>query len=105
MKITDKILSRIKKIILNVEPKANIYLYGSRARKDNKKHSDYDILILLEQNKINLTLERKISYPLFDLEFEIGEIISPMIYSKKEWETKYTITPFYENVMKERIKL
>jgi len=35
------------------------------------------------------------------LEFEIGEVISPMVYSEKEWESNYRITPFYSNVMRE----
>jgi hypothetical protein len=45
--------------------------------------------------------EQKITYPLYDLELDTGEVISPMIYSETEWNTKYRITPFYQNVMRE----
>ena len=45
--------------------------------------------------------ERRITYPLFDIEFETGILISPLVLSKKDWESKHRITPFYENVTKE----
>jgi hypothetical protein len=46
-------------------------------------------------------VEQGIASPLYDLEFDIGEVISPMIYSEKEWNSKYRFTPFYKNVMRE----
>lgn len=94
-----KILNQIKKIVTEQEPKAKIYLYGSRSRGTAKGTSDWDLLILLNKDKISPEDEQKISYPLYDLEFDTGEVISPMIYSEKEWNTKYKITPFYQNVM------
>jgi predicted nucleotidyltransferase len=100
-----QILQKIKETILNVEPDAKIFLYGSRARKTQKRNSDWDILILLNYSSLNTEIERKIAYPLYNIEFETGQIISPMIYSENEWNTKYQITPFYENVMKEKIEL
>lgn len=99
------VLKKIKESILKEAPDAKIFLYGSRARDEENNLSDWDILILLNQVNITSALERKISYPLYDIEFEIGEIISPMIYSVSEWETKYKVTPFYQNVMKERVEL
>ncbi len=51
--------------------------------------------------KITNEIEESISYPLYDLEIEFGEVISPMIYSEKEWKNKYAVTPFYKNVMRE----
>ena len=96
-----KILKQIKKIVTEQEPRAKIYLYGSRSRGTAKGNSDWDLLILLNKDKISPEDEQKISYPLYDLEFDTGEVISPMIYSEKEWNTKYKITPFYQNVMRE----
>ncbi len=83
------------------DPSAKIYLYGSRAKGSASKESDWDLLILLNRKKITADIERSITYPLYDLEFETGELISPMIYSENEWNTKYRITPFYKNVMNE----
>ena len=41
----------------------------------------------------------------YDLELETGEVISPLIYSKKEWNNYYSVTSLYENIKKEGIKL
>ena len=95
------ILDRIKSIVLNNNPSAKIYLYGSRARGTMKPDSDWDLLILLNKDKITADIEKTVTYPLYDLEFEIGEVISPIVYSEKEWNSKHRITPFYSNVMKE----
>jgi len=39
------------------------------------------------------------------LELNYEEIVSIIAFSKNEWYNKHSITPFYENVMKESIKL
>lgn len=102
MKTSDtKILNRIKRIIKDKEPSAKIYLYGSRSRDTSKEYSDWDLLILLNKDSITTETEKEITYPLYDLEFDTGEVISPMVYSEKEWNSKYKVTPFYQNVMKE----
>jgi uncharacterized protein len=102
MKNSDsKILNEIKKIVTEQEPKAKIYLYGSRSRGTAKSNSDWDLLILLNKDLISQEDEQRITHPLYDLEFDTGEVISPMIYSEKEWNTKHKITPFFQNVMKE----
>jgi len=95
------ILDRIKKIVLDKDPSAKVYLYGSRARETMKPDADWDLLILLCKDKITTGVERNVTYPLYDLEFEMGEVISPMVYSEKEWNSKHRITPFYSNVMRE----
>lgn len=95
------LLSQIKEIVISKHPSAKVYLYGSRSRATAKKGSDWDILILLNKNDISSDLEKEITSPLYDLEFETGEIISPIIYSEKDWNSKYRVTPFYKNVMKE----
>jgi predicted nucleotidyltransferase len=100
-----KILNQIKKIVKDKEPSAKIYLYGSRSRGTAKDNSDWDLLILLNRDDISNEVEREITYPLYDLEFDTGEVISPMIYSEKEWNSKYKVTPFYQNVMREGILL
>lgn len=100
-----EILKKIKLIVFRCEPDAKIYLYGSRARGTAKPDSDWDLLILLNKEHISDEEERKLTYPLFDLEFETGEVISPMVYSENEWKTKYRVTPFYLNVMKEGLLL
>jgi uncharacterized protein len=97
----NKILNQIKEIVREKEPSAKIYLYGSRSSGIAKEDSDWDLLILLNRDHISPEIEREITYPLYDLEFDTGEVISPMIYTVKEWKSKYKVTPFYQNVMRE----
>lgn len=94
-------MKQIKEIVKGKDPSAKIYLYGSRSRGTANSESDWDLLIILNRDKISADLEREITYPLYDLEFETGEIISPMLYTDNEWNTKYSVTPFYRNVMRE----
>jgi predicted nucleotidyltransferase len=96
-----KILKKIKRIIHDKEPFAKVYLYGSRARGDMKSDSDWDLLILLNKDKITSEVEKNVTHPLYDLEFEIGQVISPLVYAENEWNTKHKVTPFYSNVMRE----
>jgi predicted nucleotidyltransferase len=100
-----EILSRIKQIVRSNEPLATIILFGSFARGDNKKYSDIDILILVDKEKISYSDEIRIKYPLYDLEFDTGKVISPMVLSRRDWETRHSITPFYKNIKLEGVLL
>jgi hypothetical protein len=44
--------------------------------------------------------ENRITYPLYNIEFATGIIISPQVYTKKSW-ANHRVTPFYENVNNE----
>jgi len=100
-KIIDKIISTANKNY----PDSDIYLYGSRARGDSKELSDWDILILLNQEKLSFDTETKLMDDFYELELETGEIFSPLIYSKSDWNFRHNITPLYENIEKEGIKI
>jgi predicted nucleotidyltransferase len=100
-----EILVKVKKLVKSTEPKATIILYGSVARGDSTKNSDIDLLILIDKEKISIEEEKKIKYPLYDVEFDTGQIISPLVILKKDWLNKHKITPFYENILKEGIVL
>ena len=83
---------------------AQVFLFGSRARGDAHSNSDWDILILLDKDRITSEDMDTISYPIRELGWELDEMLNPIMYTKKEWEAK-NFTPFYKNVMKEGIPL
>lgn len=101
MKDKDYILKLIKASINETDPKAVVILYGSIARGDYREDSDVDLLVLVDQEKITRVDEKRIKYPLYDIEFKTGIIISPLVFSKHDWETRHRMTPFYENVARE----
>lgn len=101
---TEFISQLIRNSINSIDPKAEVILYGSRARGDERTDSDWDILILTDYS-VNLQTEKKFRDKLYDLELETGEPFSVFAYSKNEWKTKQRITPFYQNVTQEGIRL
>ena len=96
-----QILSEIKRLVLLQEPGAEIILYGSYAREDYHAGSDMDLLILLNKEKVSYADEKRISYPLYELEINSGQIISPLILPKKKWEKMFPNTFLYENIQKD----
>lgn len=101
----DILLKKIKEAVKMTAPDATIILYGSFARGEQEADSDIDLLILLNKDQISRQDEKRIKYPLYELEFETGQIISPIVLSKSIWERKHRITPFYKNVTREGIVL
>jgi predicted nucleotidyltransferase len=86
-------------------PDAEIILFGSHARGDSNSNSDWDILVLLNNLTVDRNLEKEYREALFDVELEVGEPISTFVFSKKDWETKHSITPLYLNVKQDGIVL
>ncbi len=101
MKGKETLLHRIKNAVSKTDPEASLILYGSYARGDYNEHSDLDLLVLLNKEEITRADQKRIKYPLYDIEFDTGVIISPIVLSKQAWESKHRKTPFYENVRKE----
>lgn len=101
----NSVLDTITKIIYSKDPEAEAFLFGSRARGDNRHESDWDILILIDSLNVTNEIDDKFRNDLYDLEIESGQIISTFIYSKDYWQKKLKFTPFYNNIKKEGIRL
>ena len=94
----------IRNYINSIDPTADVILYGSRARGDERQDSDWDILILTNY-AADLETERKFRNKLYDLELETGEAFSVFVYFQNDWQTKQKITPFYYNVSHEGVRI
>lgn len=99
------LLKRIIEVVNNIAPDAEIYLYGSQAKGKAKKMSDWDLLILLNSKNVSFQFETKLMDDFYDVEVDTGEIISPMIYTKKEWQEQYSLTSFFENIITEGFRI
>ena len=83
---------------------AKVILFGSRARRDAAPSSDWDILVLLNKEQIEEQDHDDYSYPLWELGWQLNQMIHPIVYSVKEWN-KRKGSPFYNNVEQEGIIL
>ena len=99
-----RIATRIRTEIKRIDPKAKVVLFGSRARGDAKKDSDWDLLILIDSLNIR-ELEDLFRDKIYDLELETGEIISMFVYNNKDWTSRHKITPLYKSIKKEGVVL
>ena len=98
-----KLIDKVKESIRSVDPKARVILFGSRARGDSNKISDWDFLILVSQ-RVDEKLKRKIRDKLIDTELEAEQVISTLIYSQDQWPD-YKITPLHKSVSKEGLEV
>ena len=101
---TATVISNIKAIAGKTLPAGStLLLYGSRARGDNRPDSDWDLLILLDKPKLS-SQDYDYAYPFREFGWDIGEEISPHIYTKKQWG-EWTFLPYHKNVERDKIVL
>lgn len=91
-KIEEKIYQDLKSKIFNTFHKEKsilkVILYGSVARGEEKPNSDIDLFILVKNEKdkdLAANLVHKLNISLLP---RYGNVISELIYSKKEWNLK-----------------
>ncbi len=100
-KLFFEITAKVKQTVTEFDPTAQLILFGSRARGDYKKDSDWDFLILTD-NKVNEPLKTIFRNSLFDREIETGQCFSSFIENKMQWEIQ-SLTDFYQNVAEDGI--
>ena len=95
------LLKSIKGTIHEIEPDAQIILYGSQSRRDSSLESDWDLLILvdgpIDDNRID-----RIRHRLYEIEWDNCEVISSIVRNRNEWNSSSNVsTPFYKNISQE----
>ena len=95
------VLNKIKSEVSKLDETAEIIHFGSTARGDFNNESDIDVIILVDKKPANFQEEINLKYPLYEIEIESGIIISPIIMTKSEWNSKKNKSIFLENVSEE----
>ena len=98
------IMHDIKRLKTELIPQDRLVLFGSRARGDARKDSDWDMLMVLHKDRITSQDFDDYAYPFVELGWSKGEYFSMKLYTDKEW-AKREGTPFYINVESEGIDL
>ena len=98
-----QVLKIVKDAVQKVDNKAEIILFGSRARGDFHEESDWDFLILLENGE-KFDVYNNLREQLFYKELETGEAFSLIVHSREYWR-KLQLSYFYKEVTKDGIKI
>lgn len=98
------ILEEIKRAVSEVDPEAEVILFGSRARGDFHEESDWDVLVLVDKEESDFNFKRKIRDALFILELKHNTVISAVIRNRVFWED-ISVTPLHKEVEKDGITL
>jgi predicted nucleotidyltransferase len=84
---------QVKEEIIKIDPKAEVILFGSRARGDFRNDSDWDFLILLDR-QLDEQLKDQILITVYRLELQGDAVFNVLIHTKNEW-ANHAVTPLY----------
>ena len=83
------IFNEIQALKRQLLPNDRMILFGSQARGDAREDSDWDLLVLLDEEISNFHENySKFAYPFAEIGFKYETHISAKIFAKKEWEAK-----------------
>ncbi len=90
-------LQAVKRAVLAVDPQAEVWLFGSRARGDARPDSDWDFLVL---TALDLSHGKRwvFSDQLTELAVESGQVISSVVYPQSE-RPRLGVTDLYRNAV------
>lgn len=100
--MVDPILFQFFELTQEIKHKLKtIYLFGSRARGDERPNSDYDLLLVVTQG-FSLTDKSFLYDKVMDILLKTGRLISCKIFKEGEFKRLCAMkTPFMQNVLKE----
>ncbi|MHA1263231.1 MAG: nucleotidyltransferase domain-containing protein [Candidatus Freyarchaeota archaeon] len=96
------VLSRIKEHAEKIEGVKKVILYGSYARNEAGKHSDIDILVVVEDNIDTKRVEVEMD-DLFDILLEEKKLVSLIVVKESLFENYKS--PLFLNVKEEGVLL
>lgn len=84
--------------------KGTVLLFGSRVRGTAREDSDWDLLVVTDDEISREDNFREFAFPFAELGWRLGEQITPLHYTRSEWES-FSGTYFYENVVSNSLVL
>ena len=93
-------LQAVKCSVHEIDPQAEVWLFGSRARGAAHPDSDWDFLVLTEK-PVDRAFKNQLRDNLFDVELVNNKVIGSIIHSRQEWEDDYGVTPLYRNIKRD----
>lgn len=97
-RLTKKLKERFSSRIVS------IHAFGSRVRGNHNEWSDFDVLVVVRDRKPEI--EAGIIGIFVDEEIKSGLSFTPLIKDTRSFEMERKFkTPFYENIMKEGVRL
>ena len=98
------LLRKIKEAVSDLQPEAEVILYGSRARGTSTAGSDWDLLLLVPRD--SRPMREIIRRRIYEIEWSCGEVFSVVIRQKDAWNNpRVAKSPFHRNVENEGIRL
>jgi len=94
-------LLEVKRNVQQIDPQAEVWLFGSRARGDARDDSDWDFLVLTDK-PVDWTFKRRLRDHLFQLGLDSERTIGTVIQNRNVWED-LKVTDLYQNVQEDGI--
>lgn len=102
---TTTLLDEVKNVVHEVEPTADVILFGSRARGEASIDSDWDFLVLVNGTADDMRVDT-IRHRLYEIEWTSGEVLSSIVWSREEWDSDpYRLMPLHQHIEKEGVRL
>lgn len=97
------LLSELRTLIAASLPEVRLILFGSVARGESGRESDYDVYAITEA-PVPVSAQREISEQLLPLELARSVVISLMFCSRSEWEAEQRL-PLHREIQRDGILL
>jgi uncharacterized protein len=98
------LFKKVKQVVHSFDPQARIILFGSRARGDYRKDSDWDFMVLTEK-QFDWKWSDSIITKLYDVELETNQAIFATIENIENWHKNKVIEPLFRNIVKEGVEV
>lgn len=102
-KLFETVTNKVKETARYFDPNAEVILFGSRARGDYRKDSDWDFLILTDLS-VDWKLKDKIRDKIFDTELETETAIFSLVKNREEWK-QTNFLEINQNIFQDGIKI